>query len=66
MEDRRPHSGRCDDVSLIWVSTVLGTTLQRPGWRHSDGDGRTGPEVTEETRFAGLTSWHHPRWAQGR
>jgi hypothetical protein len=52
----RPHSSQRDDVPSIWVPTMSRMTLQRSGWRHSDGDGRTGPEVAEGTRFAGLTS----------
>jgi hypothetical protein len=65
-EDRRPHSSRRDDFRSIWVPTVLGMMLQRPGWRHSDGDGRTGPKVTEGTRFASLTSRHRPGRVRGR
>jgi hypothetical protein len=60
-EDRRPHSGGRGDVLSAWVSAVLGMALQCLGWRHSGGDGRTGPEVTEKTRFTGLASWRHPR-----
>jgi hypothetical protein len=41
-------------------------TLQCLGWRHSGEDGRTGSEVMEETRFAGLTPRRHPGQAQGR
>jgi hypothetical protein len=37
-----------------------GVTLQCPGWWHSGGDGHTGPEVTEKTRSAGLTSRCRP------
>jgi hypothetical protein len=48
-KDRRLHNDQCGDVPSIWVPTVLGMTLQCSGWRHSDEDGRTGPEVTEGT-----------------
>jgi hypothetical protein len=44
------HSGRCDGVPSSWVPTVPGMMLQCQGRRHSDGDGRTGPEMMEETR----------------
>jgi hypothetical protein len=43
-----------------------GVMLQCPGWRHSGGDGRTGPEVTGETRLTGLASRHRPRRVQSR
>jgi hypothetical protein len=59
-EDRRRHSGVRDDVLSTWVSTVLGMTLQCPGWRHNGGDGRAGPEVIEKTRPAGLTLRRRP------
>jgi hypothetical protein len=65
-EDQRLHSGWRGDALLIWVPTVLGMTLQCSGWRHSDEDGRIGPEVTEGTRFAGLTSRRRPGRARGR
>jgi hypothetical protein len=60
-EDRRPHRGGRGDVPSIQVPTVLGMTLQCLGRRHSGGDGRIGPEVMEETRSAGLTSWRRLR-----
>jgi hypothetical protein len=66
MEDRRPHNGERGDAPSIWVPTVLGMTLQCLGWRHSGGDGRTGPEATGETCPAGLTSRRRPRWVQSR
>jgi hypothetical protein len=59
-EDRRLHSGGRGDVLSTWVSTLLGMTLQCPGWRHSGGDGRAGSEVIEKTRPADLTSRLHP------
>jgi hypothetical protein len=62
MEDWRLHSGRRGDVLSTWVPTVRGMTPQCPRWRYSGGDGRTGPEVMEETCFAGLTSRCRPRW----
>jgi hypothetical protein len=47
-DDRKLHGGRRGDVLSTWVPTALGAVLQYPGWQHSDEDGRTGPEVTEE------------------
>jgi hypothetical protein len=61
MEDRRLHSGGRGDVLSTWVPTVRGMAMQRPGWRHSGGDGRTEPEVIEKTCSAGLASQHRPR-----
>jgi hypothetical protein len=65
-EDRGPHNGGCGDVPSIWIPTVLGMTLQCLGWRHSGGDGHTGPEVIGKTFPAGLTSWRRPRQACSR
>jgi hypothetical protein len=65
-EDRSPQNGRRGDVSSIWVPTVLGMTLQCPGWRYSGRNGRTGPKVTGEARPAGLTSRFCPQRAQSR
>jgi hypothetical protein len=59
--DQKLHSGRHGDVPSTWVPTMLGMTLQCPGWWHSGKDGRTGPEVTEETRstnsYVTASSW---------
>jgi hypothetical protein len=59
-EGWKSHSGGCGDVPPSLDPTVPGMALQCPGWRHSGGDGRTGAEVTEKTRPAGLTSRHRP------
>jgi hypothetical protein len=58
--DLELYSGRCGGVPSDLVFTVLGMAPQCPGWRHNVGDGRTGPEVTEELRSAGLTSRRRP------
>jgi hypothetical protein len=55
-EHWRLHSGGRGDVLSTWVPTVWGMAPHCPGWRYSGGDGRTGPEVMEDTRFADLTS----------
>jgi hypothetical protein len=60
MGNQKLHNGRRGDVPSAWVPTVLGLSLQCPGWWHSGGDGRTGPEATEKTRSAGLTSRRRP------
>jgi hypothetical protein len=65
-EDQRPHNGGRGDVPSTWVPTVLGSTLQCLGWRHSGGASRTGPKVTRKTRLVGLTSWRRPRRVQSR
>jgi hypothetical protein len=59
-EDRRLHSGRRGHVPSPWVPTVLGMVPQCLGLWHSGRDDRTGPEVMEETRSAGLTSRCRP------
>jgi hypothetical protein len=46
--DRELCSGRRGGALSARVPMVLGMTLQCPGWWHNDGDGCTGPEVTEE------------------
>jgi hypothetical protein len=56
----RLHSGRCGGIPSARVPIVLEMSPQCPGWRHSDEDGRTGPEVTEEMCSAGLTSRCRP------
>jgi hypothetical protein len=53
-EDRGPHNGGRGDVPSIWIPIVLGITLQWRGWRHSGGDGHTGPEVTRKTFLLAL------------
>jgi hypothetical protein len=53
-----------DDVSSSRPSTASGMVLQCPGWWHSSGDGRTGPEVMEETRATGLMSRRCPARAR--
>jgi hypothetical protein len=58
--DLELYSDQCGGVSSAQALTVLGMAPQCPGWRHSDGDGRTGPDVTEELRYAGLTPRCHP------
>jgi hypothetical protein len=60
-EDRRLHSGGRGGVLTTWVPTMLGMALQCLGWRHSGGDGRTGPEVTGKTRPVDLMSRRRPR-----
>jgi hypothetical protein len=47
-------------------AAVPGMAAQRRGWRHNAGDGCTGPEATEETCSAGLTSWRRSGRARGR
>jgi hypothetical protein len=63
---RKVHSNGRGIVSSLQVPTVSGMALQCPGWWHSGGDGRTGPEVTGETRSAGLMSRRRPAWARDR
>jgi hypothetical protein len=58
--DLRLHSGLCGGIPSARVPIVLEMSPQCPGWRHSDEDGRTGPEVTEEMCSAGLTSRCRP------
>jgi hypothetical protein len=60
------HSGGCGGVPSSWAPTVPGMTPQCQGWRHSNGDGRTVPEMMEETRLAGLMSPRRPGRARGR
>jgi hypothetical protein len=60
------YSGGCGGVPSSRASTVLGMTLQCPGWRHNGGDGRIGPEMTEEARLVGLTSRRRPRRVRSR
>jgi hypothetical protein len=61
MEDRRPHSNGRGDVPSTWVPTVWGMALQCQRWRHSGGNGCTGPTAMEKTCSAGLASRHRPR-----
>jgi hypothetical protein len=56
--DQKLHNSRRGDIPSVWVPTVLGMTLQCSGWWHSGREGRTGLEVMEKTRSAGLTSRH--------
>jgi hypothetical protein len=65
-EDRRLRSGGRGGVPSSRAPTTPGMTLQCLGWWHSGGDGRTGPQVTEEMCSAGLTSRRHPGRARGR
>jgi hypothetical protein len=58
-------SGR-GDVSSSRAPTAPGMVLQCPGWWHSGGDGRTGPEVTDETRSTGMMSRRCPARVRGR
>jgi hypothetical protein len=60
--DLELYSGRCGGVPSALVFTVLGMAPQCPGWRHSTGDGRTGPEVIKGMRSVCLASWRHPGW----
>jgi hypothetical protein len=65
-EGRRAHNGGDGDVLSSRAPTTTGMAFHYSGWRHSGGDGCTGPTVTEETRHTGLTSRRHPVWARGR
>jgi hypothetical protein len=65
-EGWRMHIGRCGGVSSPRAPTVAGMALQCPRRWHSGGDGRIGPEVTKETRSAGLMSRRRPGRARGR
>jgi hypothetical protein len=60
--DRRPEAAqrRAWQCPVVPGFHSVGMTLQCLGWRHSDEDDHTGPEVTEETCSAGLTSRHPP------
>jgi hypothetical protein len=60
------YSGGDGDVLLSRAPTATGMALQYSGWRHSGGDGRTGPTVTEETRYTGPISRRRPVRARGR
>jgi hypothetical protein len=64
--DRELYNGRRGGVPSTRVPTVLEMALQCPGWWHSDGDGCTGPEVTEEMRSIILMSWRRPGLAPGQ
>jgi hypothetical protein len=66
MGGRKVHSSGRGGVLSSRVPTASGMALQCPGWLHSGGDGCTGPEVTGETRSAGLMSRRNPAWARGR
>jgi hypothetical protein len=65
-EGREVHSCGCGNVLSSRVPTAPGMDVQGPGWLHSGGDGRTGMEVTGETRSSGLMSPRCPAWAWGR
>jgi hypothetical protein len=54
------HSDRCGGVLSPHASTASGMAMQWPGWCLDDGDGRTGPMVTEATIPAGLSSRRRP------
>jgi hypothetical protein len=43
MGDQKLHNSTRGGVPSPWIPTVLGMTLQCPGWWHSGGDGLTGP-----------------------
>jgi hypothetical protein len=43
----------------------MGMALQYPGWRHINGDGHAGAEVTDGTSPVGLMSQHCPARAWG-
>jgi hypothetical protein len=60
--DRRPDAAqrRAWRCPVVPGFHSVGMTLQCLGWRHSDEDDHTRPEVTEETCSAGLTSRHPP------
>jgi hypothetical protein len=66
MEDRKMHNSGRGGVSSSRASTVPGMALQCMGWWHSGGGGRTGPEVTEETRSTDPTSQRPPERERGR
>jgi hypothetical protein len=59
------NSGR-GDVSSPWAPTTPGMALQCLEWQYSGGDGRTGPELAEETRSTSPTSQRRPVWTRGR
>jgi hypothetical protein len=65
-EGWRPHSSGCGEVLSSWALTASGMVLQCPGWQHSGGDGRTGPELAEETRSTSPTSRRRPARARDR
>jgi hypothetical protein len=62
----RAYSGGDGDVLSSRAPTATGMALQYSGWRHSGGDGRTGPTVTEKTCYTGLTSRCGPMRVRGR
>jgi hypothetical protein len=64
-EGRKTHISGCGDVLSSSAPTAPGMVLQCSGWWHNGGDGRTGPEVTEETRSTGPMSRRHPARVQG-
>jgi hypothetical protein len=57
MGDWELYSGRRGSVPSARVPMVLGMALQCPGWWHSNGDGRTGSEVTEDMHSITASSW---------
>jgi hypothetical protein len=65
-EGRRMHISGRGDVLSSRVPTAPGMVLQRPGWRHSGGDGCRWLTVMEETRSNGPMSQRRPVWARGR
>jgi hypothetical protein len=60
------HSSRHGDVPSSWAPTTPGMALQCLGWQYNGGDGRTGPELAEETRSTSPTSRRRPVWARSR
>jgi hypothetical protein len=60
------HNGGDGDVLSSRASTTSGMAPQCPGWEDSGVDGRTGPEVMEETRSSSPTSRRCPVRARGR
>jgi hypothetical protein len=65
-EGWRLHSSGCGDVLSSWAPTAPAMVLQCSGWWHNDGDGCTGPKVTEETYPSGPTSRRCPARARDR
>jgi hypothetical protein len=55
-EGRKVHSFVPGDALSSRAPTASGMAAHGTGWLHSSGDGRTGSEVTGETRSIGLMS----------
>jgi hypothetical protein len=60
------YNGGDGDVLSSQGPTATGMVLQYSGWQHSGGDGRTGPELAEETRSTSPTSRHRLMRARGK